>query len=274
MSGNEAQIAFWNSQAGEGWVRAQASIDLSLAPLSEVAVARAGSQAGEKVLDIGCGCGTTTAALAASGADVTGVDISAPMLAHAATRFADEDNVSFVEADASNHEYRPEYDLVFSRFGVMFFDDPQAAFANIRTALKPGGRLAFLCWQATGMNTWISVPMGAARPFLAPQAPPDPHAPGPFAFADRDRVEDILAEAGFTNIRFDSVVRPFTLGKDLDGAILAQRQSGPLGRVIAELDEETREAALAAIREALEPHLTERGVELEGAAWLVEADNP
>jgi SAM-dependent methyltransferase len=235
-------------------------------------MAFAAPERGMHVLDIGCGCGTTTLKLAEACAPgrVLGVDISAPMLAAARARAADA-TVEFVEADAATMKYLPEFDLAFSRFGVMFFADPVAVFTNIRTALKPGGRLAFSCWCAMEENDWVSLPFEAARELLPPQAPQDPNAPGQFAFADDKRVRSTLTAAGFRNIRIERLATKVKLGADMDDAANGALGSGALLRAAAELDEATREIIRVRLRNLTTRYAAPDGVALPGACWLVGA---
>ncbi len=169
MTANEAQIEYWNGAVGERWAKLQETLDAGLAPITAALMPFVNARPRERVLDIGCGCGTTTFLLAKAvgpEGNVTGVDISEPMLAVARARGR---GVNFRKADAATHLFHPTHDLVFSRIGVMFFDDPPSAFANIRKALKPRGRLAFVCWRDVGENLWASAPFAAARALL-PQA--------------------------------------------------------------------------------------------------------
>lgn len=270
---NEGQKEYWNGAAGETWVESQDRLDRLLGPLSEVAVARAAVQPGERVVDIGCGCGTTSAELAKRGATVWGIDISAPMLAHANTRFKGVARLAFSQADASTQTFTADHQLLFSRFGVMFFDDPVGAFRNLRTALVPEGRLVFLCWQEAAKNQWLSIAGRAVQPFL-PQAAnpvPVPAGPDPFAFADTNHVTNILNQSGFREIGFESLTPKLHLADDLDGAIRFQTRVGPLSRVLAELQGDQRDKALDAARSALAAHLTPEGLRLGAAAWLVTA---
>ena len=209
---NAAQIEFWNNAAGLTWAECQAQLDRQLAILGAAAMRSLAPAAGERILDIGCGCGETSYALAervgATGA-VLGVDISEPMLAVARQRSGTPGSATpdFLQADAQTADLgEAGFDAVFSRFGVMFFNDPAAAFANIRRALKPGGRLAFVCWRPMAENPWMRVPMEAALPLLPPQPPADPTAPGPFAFADSERVRGILDRSWFQR-RADHALR-------------------------------------------------------------------
>ncbi|MEE4300536.1 MAG: methyltransferase domain-containing protein, partial [Pseudomonadales bacterium] len=164
------------------------------------------------------------------------------------------------------------FDAVISRFGVMFFADPRAAFTNLRKALAPGARLAFVCWQAARANPWMAVAGAAVQPYLpAPATPPDPHAPGPFAFADADHVAGILTDAGFDDVALEDFRTTLKLADDLDEAMEFQGQVGPLARALADLEGERQARALAAAREALAAHLDEDGLKLGAACWFVSA---
>jgi SAM-dependent methyltransferase len=266
---NAEQIEFWNGEAADAWVGAQQRMDQMLAPLSAQALKAANVTQGERVLDIGCGCGGTAVQIANQGATVTGVDISAPMLERARQRGEGRDDLAFVLADASSHNFAADHDLVFSRFGVMFFKDPKAAFTNIARALKPGGRLCFLCWQEAKINYWMSVPGRAAAEFLPPPEPVDPKAPGPFAFAEANYLEEILAAAGFQNVSIESYIPSMQLGGDIDTAIDFLVHVGPMSRTMADLDDDTRLKALSAVQQALAPHADKDGVALDGACWIV-----
>jgi SAM-dependent methyltransferase len=275
MSGNADQIEFWNGRGGQKWTDQQAATDRLLGEIFTKVIAFADAKPGEHIVDIGCGTGTTTFALAdAVGASgkVVGVDISKPMLGLARERAkASGKPVEFVEADASIYPFMTENDLVFSRFGVMFFDKPSAAFENIHRALKPTGRLAFVCWRAAQENVWASEPIAAARPFLPPQPPADPLAPGPFAFADQDRIKMILTEAGFRNVRIEALDTVVNVGAGLDEAARQMLEIGPLARAAAEADDDARAKILVAVRKSMEKHVTAAGVTPPAACWLVSA---
>jgi SAM-dependent methyltransferase len=179
-------------------------------------------------------------------------------------------NVAFVRADAGTHRFAPPpFDGLFSRFGVMFFDDPVAAFANLRGALAPGGRLAFVCWRSLEDNPWASVPFAAARPLLPPQPPVEPHAPGPFAFGDGERLRGILARAGFRDIVVEPRASAMTMGENLDAAADEVLQIGPLARAATELDDATRAQIRERVRAAYAPFATASGVSPPAAVWLV-----
>ncbi|UZE06617.1 class I SAM-dependent methyltransferase [Pseudomonas corrugata] len=201
---NAYQVADWNGQSGEYWAANQARLDAMFAVFGQAAIEAAAPATGERVLDVGCGAGASSLALAArvgAGGHVLGVDISEPLIGRARA-FAPKDTpVLFRVADASSTEL-PEgaFDILFSRFGVMFFDDPTGAFAHMRRALRPGGRVAFVCWRGVAENDWLRLPMGAIKDIVPLPAPPGPEAPGPFSFGDRGRVTRILTAAGFTDI--------------------------------------------------------------------------
>ncbi len=268
---NEAQIDYWNGRAGQKWAAMQEALDLMLSACTAELKARAGPVSGLHVLDIGCGTGQTCAIWLEGGAEVTGVDVSAPMLAVAADRT--EGRVELVEADASVWTGDGLYDLAVSRFGVMFFDDPEAAFANIAANVRPGGRLLFACWRAVEENPWVTTPMGAVSDLLPQAPPPAPHAPGPFALADRDRLGGILKRAGFAKVQIDPFDFRVCLA-DQGGAQAAAgflMQIGPAGAALAETSDEIRAEAFERLKAALVPHDREGLVTFSGASWMVDA---
>ena len=268
---NAEMLEYWNGAVGERWAAFQPVLDKALQAISDAALAFAAAKAGERVLDIGCGTGTTTYAFArvvGPSGSVTGVDISRPMLAAARARGT---GVNFREGDASTQLFHPTHDLVFSRFGVMFFDDPAAAFANIRKALAPHGRLAFVCWRDVKENLWASLPIGAARPLLPPQEPMDPLAPGPFAFADSQRLEGILAKAGYRDLRIEKLDSIMNMGATVEDAVDQAFRVGPLARAAADADDATKDKARVVVRDALAKFQTDAGVTLPAACWLVGA---
>jgi ubiquinone/menaquinone biosynthesis C-methylase UbiE len=269
---NDQQITYWNEDAGPTWVRSQERMDALLAPLSDQALHLAAVKPGERVIDVGCGCGDTSLALADQGASVWGIDISRPMLEQAKARATGRDTVAFSLQDASTASFTPDHDLVFSRFGVMFFAEPVSAFANLRTSLKPDGRVCFICWQRPRDNPWLSVAGRAVEPFLAePQTPPSLSEPGPFAFADQDFVNEVMNKAGFSSIQITAVTADLCVGSTMDETIKFQSEIGPLSRALAELDEHKRDEALDAARTALEQFLRPEGVVLGAACWIVQA---
>jgi SAM-dependent methyltransferase len=212
---------------------------------------------------------------------VLGVDISEPLIGRARALAPHDMPALFRVADASSAEL-PEgaFDILFSRFGVMFFDDPTGAFAHMRRALQPGGRVAFVCWRGAAENDWVRLPMGAIKGIVPPTAPPDPEAPGPFSFGDRGRVARILTAAGFTDIAiapFDASI-PFgeggTRDAAIDDAVQMAVEVGPLSRVLADQPDDIRARASAAVRAAFAVRPGERSVMIGGAAWIVMARNP
>lgn len=268
---NQDQKDYWNASAGEKWAAEQAHLDAMLAPVTALLMDAVAPRASERLLDIGCGTGETSLLAADVGAQVTGVDISQPMLDLAASRLADRGDMQL--ADAATWQADAAFDVIMSRFGVMFFDDPQAAFTNIGTNLKPGGRLAFACWQAPKNNSWVLTPMMAIKPFL-PEAPaPDPHAPGPFAFADPERLHGILAGAGFADISIAAHDVPITLALEggVEQAVQFSTQIGPAARAMAEVDANTKVAMHAALTDALQPHEKDGQVVLGGGIFIVTA---
>ncbi|MDK1024537.1 MAG: class I SAM-dependent methyltransferase [Gammaproteobacteria bacterium] len=271
---NADQIAFWNGDAGKSWAKNQALMDSMIEPLGNIAISESVISAADQVLDIGCGCGATSFALAKLGANVTGIDVSEPMLGIARSRADTTDHhVDFVLGDALTHAFERDYSVLFSRFGVMFFADPVAAFRNLLGAMNESGRLCFICWRPAIENAWISVPMGAAIAHMPPMPQTDPRAPGEFAFSDKDYVAEILDAAGYKEIEIDPVDQALTVGgaSDIDQAIEFYEHIGPLARVFSELDEPTRMKALDAVREAVQPYLSDDGLTLGSACWLVKA---
>ena len=271
---NQKQIEFWNGDAGKKWVGEQEKMDQMLNPLSDVAIDIAEPRFDERVMDVGCGCGATSVELARRGAKVWGIDVSAPMLSRARKRGEDYPGMVFTEADASNYDFSSEQQLIFSRFGVMFFANPVEAFTNLRSALVPRGRMVFLCWQAANENEWISRVGQAVKKFLPePTDVPDPRAPGPFAFAEQAYLEGILSQAGFQNVEFQSLSIDLKLASTVEEALDFQSNIGPLSAVIAQLEGKTRDEALNAAKEVLQDSMSAEGIKLGSAVWLVTASN-
>lgn len=274
MTANADQIAYWNAAAGDTWAGLQARLDRQIGPLGEAALMALAPAPGARLLDIGCGCGDTTLALsqaAAPGGRVLGVDVSLPMLEVARARAGAREGISFLQADAQTHAFEQGgWDGIYSRFGVMFFDDPSAAFSNLRAALRPDGRLAFVCWRALRENPWMAAPLAGALDALgqAP-TPSEPFAPGPFAFADPNRVRDILHAAGFGAI--DIAAHDAKIpGGSLNEALATALKVGPLGALLREHPDKV-EPAVAAVRQALCAFDTPHGVMMPAAVWIVTA---
>jgi len=279
---NATQIEFWNGETGQNWVSHDALMEAMLQPLGEAVMDSLSLQPGEHVLDIGCGCGHTSLNLAdriGAEGSVTGIDVSAPMLA-VARQLAAEHNaghnaVQFVEADAQTHTFTPEmYDAVFSRFGVMFFEDPVAAFANIRRSLRPSARLAFCCWQPRAVNPFMTVPAMAALELLP--APPEipPRTPGPFAFEEADYVTEILNKAAFEHVAVTPLRQPLTFGRGLSLEDIVERlvQIGPIAQMVREAPKDLQQPVRDKVVDAVAPFYQDgSGMTLEGQFWLVTA---
>jgi SAM-dependent methyltransferase len=269
---NVEQRTFWNEQAGPLWVVHQERLDRQIGPHGDAALAKLAPAPGERVLDLGCGCGDSSLALR-----VLGVDLSEPMLARARERAAAAGlaHLSFRAADVQTAPLEAgAFDAAFSRFGVMFFADPVAAFGNVRRALRPGGRLAFACWRPVAENPWVRVPMAAAAAVLPLPPPPPEGTPGPFAFGDAGRVRRILEAAGLEAVETepaDLAMHPG--GGDLDEAADMFLEVGPLAFALHEANapEALRGKVRAAVREAFASHVRDGRVELGSAIWLVRA---
>jgi ubiquinone/menaquinone biosynthesis C-methylase UbiE len=272
---NEEQATYWNGPAGDRWAQQQAVLDRALAAYGRAVLERAAAKPGEHVLDIGCGCGETSLALServGANGSVLGIDLSTPMLTRARERGRDRANLTFLQGDASSMAFPRKFDLLFSRFGVMFFEDPIAAFRHLHAAAQSGGRLAFVCWRPFEENRWAALPVHAVRSVVPEVEPPNQDAPGPYAFADSAKVERILTSAGFRNVgldRFDADV--VLAGDDLEQATQFAVNAGPAARILASLSPDLQSRARDAVRSALESARTPKGFALPGTGWLVTA---
>jgi len=279
---NADMSEFWNGEGGQKWLHFQDRLKVNLMPFGNMAMDAASFSAGDRVLDVGCGCGDTTieiARLVGPAGNAHGIDISTPILSQATQGIpaAAKLNVTFERADAQVHQFEAgTFDVVFSRFGVMFFDDPVVAFANLRSALKPGGRVAFTAWQSAKNNEWVSLPLGVVAKHMPLPEPLGPEEPGPFSFGDQERVERILTQAGFSDIQMEGVNCPFVVGDNLDFATGFLMQMGPASSAIAksDADEETKERISGDMRDALKALESDRGVVMSSATWVVTAQNP
>jgi SAM-dependent methyltransferase len=256
------------------WVAIEEAMDRALGPFGEAALARARPQPGERVIDVGCGCGATVVALAQAVGPrgrVLGVDIAAPILDRARARTAGLSQVELLQADAQTFAFSSDHDLVFSRYGVMFFQDERAAFANLGRALRPGGRLTFVTWRAFEENAWMTLPFAELRKIL-PDAPgPPPAGPSPFAFADPQRTRRLLEGAGFRDVELDRLDAPVNLGPDLPSAVRIAMNTGPTGRALPGTDQATRDRVREQLAVLLGPSLGADGIALPGSAWVVHA---
>ena len=268
------EAEYWNNEGGQRWVTYIDRLELLAGAFTEALLAKANPQPQERVLDIGCGGGPTSAALAdAVGEDgyVLGADISEVILRVARSRYGAKDNLEFLTADAGVHAFDPQsFDIVTSRFGVMFFPNPETAFKNILKALKPGGRLHMMCWRGIEENPWLGTPASAAFEILPRPERAEPGSPGPFSFSDPDHVTAILQGAGFKSLTFDKVDRNLNMGS-VEGALETLCNLGPAAAALKEASERDRALAVEALRKVVSEHDTAEGVVMPGAAWLVSA---
>lgn len=275
---NEEQVRFWNGPTGQMWVTVDEENERHLSPFGDVALQVASATTGEKVLDVGCGCGATSLDLAKSvgeTGEVAGIDVSGVMLQRAIerSREANQSNVSFLQLDAQSAKLGSQHrDLVFSRFGVMFFADPVAAFANMHSTLRPGGRIVFVCWQVPKANPWMSLPNRAALDFFG-LTPPPHDAPGPFSLADPDQIRRILSGSGSSNIEIEGVSRQIRLavGQGVDRWVHERLQMGLVGDLYRAADDATRTRARHLLAATVQPYEVDDGLEMNGAAWVVSA---
>jgi ubiquinone/menaquinone biosynthesis C-methylase UbiE len=275
---NLDQATYWNGPGGSHWTARQEMQDAVLEPVARALAEASAPARGERVVDIGCGCGATTldaARAVGSSGGALGVDVSEPMVARARERAAAAALAArFLVADATIHDFSGENsDLMISRFGVMFFAEPAASFANMRKALKPGGRLVFACWREARLNPWMMVPLKAAVRHVPRLPELGPEDPGPFSFSDEARVTRILSMAGFREISLEPVDLELdtAVGLGFENAIASALEIGPASRAMQGQPEEARAAAIAEIRAALEPYRRGESVPLGAAIWIVRA---
>lgn len=275
---NDDQRALWNGPDAEFWVREQERMDRTLAPVVAPLLSFAAPVAGSTVVDVGCGCGATTIELARAvgpAGRVIGVDVSESMLGLARERLRGFGNAACRLGDAAELSLGDiGAELLVSRFGVMFFGNPVGAFANLRTALVPGGRLRFACWRPIGENPWLQIPLHAVYEHAPRMPKPQPEEPGPFSFSDTSRVERILNGAGFGAISFTPLDIQIDLAPagTLEDAVMQSSSIGPAKRALKDQPDDVRAAAIESIRRALASYASASGVKLAGAVWLVAAD--
>jgi SAM-dependent methyltransferase len=270
------QVDYWNGEAGTIWASVASDLDTMLGPLGEAAMDALAPARGERVLDVGCGTGATSRALkqrVGQEGEVLGIDVSTPILDAAR---AQGGGPVYLHADAGSAAFPGgPFDAVFSRFGVMFFEDPIAAFAHLRGATRPGARLAFVCWGPLVENPWATEPVIAALPLLRePPPPPVPDAPGPFAFGDGERLRGILASATWSEIELRRLDTVYLLGSTVERAADIALRVGPLARLARE-----QGADPAPIRDVLRGLFERRrtadgGVAMPASCWIVTARSP
>jgi ubiquinone/menaquinone biosynthesis C-methylase UbiE len=274
---NADQIAYWNGPGGQHWVDRQKMQDIVLAPISEILIERANAKAGERIVDVGCGCGATSVALAQKAGPtghVLGIDISAAMLARAQQIAPAGLSARFVLADATVYPFEPaSFDLVVSRFGVMFFAEPALSFTNLHRALRPSERLAFVCWREPRENPFFMVPLQAVYKHTPKLPQLGPEDPGPFSFASAQRVHRILSEAGFQDVAMEpcNLSLDIAVGRGLETAVQSTLEIGPAARALADQAPAVISAATDSIREALEPFVRDQAVLLPASIWIVTA---
>jgi ubiquinone/menaquinone biosynthesis C-methylase UbiE len=271
------QAALWNGRSGHAWADAQDMLDQVLRPFEDLLVDAVGAASANRVLDVGCGTGSTTRAVArrlGAHGHCIGIDISGPMIAAARSSAEREDSPArFVHADAQTHAFAPaSFDMIISRFGVMFFDDPVTAFANLRRAATEGGALGFIAWRSAAENPFMTAAERAAAPLLPNLPPRRPDAPGQFFLADRQRIASILESSGWAEIDIRPIDVDCTLPEtELVGYI---SRLGPVGLILAEADERTRMQVIATVRPAFDPYVRGTEARFTAACWMVGARAP
>lgn len=276
---NAKMIDHWNGEGGRSWLARRQSWD-GVNVITDTLFARAAVQPGERVVDIGCGTGVTTKELlrfVGTAGSVLGVDVSGPMLARARENLGQDPRLTLVQADATAYVFPAQsFDLVLSRMGVMFFAEPAKSFANIRLALRHGGRLTFACWRSLDENPWQALPTRAIRSVLPKPPPRNPEEPGGFSFGAEARVRRILGDAGFASVALEPVDTERNLAPNgsLDDAVTAAISAGPAVQLLRDQSPELIAAAKDAVRGALAPLLRDGRLALAAAAWIVTARNP
>jgi SAM-dependent methyltransferase len=274
---NAREAEYWNSPAARAWSNRHEPIDGLLAGIGQIVLDAAAAAPGEHVLDIGCGSGTTTLALAervAPGGRVLGVDIAKASVARANERIAAAGlrNAEVILADASTHAFAPnQFDLAFSRLGVMFFTDPTATFARVRATMKPGGRLTAAVFRPPAQNPWATAPVAAVRELVPPTAPPGPEDPGQFSWADPARVNRILGGAGFRDVSLTPHDPPMPIGGSAEEATQLATSVGPVVRAMIGASEEVRAKVRASLLAFFQQQEGPNGVVFPGAIWIVRA---
>lgn len=274
---NADQIAYWNSAVSQRWVHRQGDIDAMMAPFTAalLGAANLGPEGPWRILDVGCGSGETSLLAANIGHELTGIDVSTPLLdlAKARAKRTGQNDINFFLGDASRVLIDPPFDLVMSRFGVMFFDDPVKAFKNLAKMTRNKGRIVFVCWRAPHENQWVTVPLEALDGLVEAKGAKEIDGPGPFAFADQEKLTSILSQAGFDKVAITPFDGDMVLGgnKGISEAAAFLAEIGPAARAIADLPSTQRPTLLKRLEAAIEPFMQGDRLVLKGAVWVVEA---
>jgi SAM-dependent methyltransferase len=276
---HDGQMGLWNGPAGRAWVETQELLDGMFKPLENLLVETVVAGSESRVLDVGCGTGATTLAVArrlGAKGQCLGIDISDPMIAAARSRAdrvrTEREGVParFVRADAETHAFEPaSFDMIVSRLGVMFFDDSVQAFANLRRAARDDAELRFIAWRSAAENPFMTTAERAAAPMMPNLPARWPDAPGQFAFADRHRVHRILEQSGWAGID----IRPVELSCTLPEKELVRyfTRLGPLGLILHEAEEQIRARIIETVRAAFAPYVCGAEVRFTAACWMVGA---
>jgi SAM-dependent methyltransferase len=272
---DNAQATLWNGSAGQAWVERQGTLDQMFMPFEELLVAAVSAAAANRVLDVGCGTGGTTLAVARllgpSGGRSTGTDISGPMLAAARTH-AEREGVpaNFILADAQTYNFEPaSFDMIISRFGVMFFSDSVQAFANLRRAATEEAKLSFISWRSAEENPFMTTAERAVKALLPNIPARQSDSPGQFAFADQHRVCRILEASGWAGIEIRPIDVVCAFPKEELMAYVTR--FGPLGRIFHEVEETTRARVIDTVRLAFDPYVEGAEVRFTAACWMARA---
>ncbi|MFI9406951.1 class I SAM-dependent methyltransferase [Nocardia sp. NPDC052316] len=267
---SEDQQARWNGQSGNAWVEAQHVVDEVLRPFEEILVDAARALSAQHVLDVGCGTGGTSIAVAAAleSSQVVGVDISEPMITAARAR-APHPAVTFLRADAQTHPFEPSFELIMSRFGVMFFQDPVRAFTNLRRAATGAGALRCIVWRSPEGNPFMTTAERAAAPLLPDLPARIPDAPGQFGLASKDRTAGILRDSGWTGVAIDPIDVECVMPEDVLTWYFSTL--GPVGTLLSGVDETTRARVVDTVRPAFDPFVHGDQVRYTAACWMLSA---